>query len=267
MRPCTWLPRMAEPGWESLGIAWGQGEAPRGQAKAPRVAWESWSQLFLVWLGGGGRCGGCCPQIWVACRLCLSDEGQDERRAWVGLGVMAEWRPQARVSRERGASVMVSPLLGAKGPESGWLVSLGQWQEGTLRPSVPGPPATGLAGNHSDCRCLHRPGLEAVVLGAFAGRHSGVYGTCVCVCGCHGGEQGGSYIHSCGSVSLVGSRACGRYCEVPWTQEPARRPHGEWQSAAMSTRLRVGWVGPPPTPPLLQIPSYTPSSYSAWPLL
>lgn len=182
MRPCTWLPRMAEPGWESLGIAWGQGEAPRGQAKAPRVAWESWSQLFLVWLGGGGRCGGCCPQIWVACRLCLSDEGQDERRAWVGLGVMAEWRPQARVSRERGASVMVSPLLGAKGPESGWLVSLGQWQEGTLRPSVPGPPATGLAGNHSDCRCLHRPGLEAVVLGAFAGRHSGVYGTCVCVC-------------------------------------------------------------------------------------
>lgn len=37
MRPCTWLPRMAEPGWESLGIAWGQGEAPKGQAKAPRM--------------------------------------------------------------------------------------------------------------------------------------------------------------------------------------------------------------------------------------
>ena len=92
---------------------------------------------------------------------------------------MSEWRPQARVSRERGASVMVSPLLGAKGPESGWLVSLGQCQEGTLRPSVPGPSATGLAGNHSDYRCLRRPGLEAVVLGAFAGRDSGVYGTCV----------------------------------------------------------------------------------------
>lgn len=54
MRPCTWLPRMAEPGWESLGIAWGQGEAPKGQAKAPRMvsalpslAW-AWGQVW--WL-------------------------------------------------------------------------------------------------------------------------------------------------------------------------------------------------------------------------
>ena len=77
MRPWAWLLRMAEPGLENLGIAWGQGEAPRGQAEAPRTAWESWSQLFLVWLEGVGECGGCCPHIWVACCLCLSDEGQE----------------------------------------------------------------------------------------------------------------------------------------------------------------------------------------------
>ena len=158
-------------------------------------------------------------------------------------------------------------LLGAKGPESGWLVSLGQWQEGTLRSSVPGLPAMGLAGTV----------VTTAVYVSQAGSHSPwsiswrrrcIWDmcVCVCVCGCCGGEQGGSYIHSCGSILLVGSRACGCFCEVPWTQEPARRPHEEWRSAAMSTWLRVGWGGSPPTDPLLH-PPYTPSCYSAWPLL
>ena len=102
----------------------------------------------------------------------------------MGSGVMSEWRPRARVSRERGVSVMLSlSLLGAKGLESGWLVSLGQWQEGTLRSSVPRLPGTDLAGTV----------VTTAVYVSEAGSHSPwsiswrrrcIWDVCVCVCVC-----------------------------------------------------------------------------------